>query len=165
MKEPELKLDNQDTELRDDNNLNRRAINELRVQLTTLYDRTTVRREENFDETSQQLFDRYTQLTNKRTSDQQKKYFEGLTIKADNALVNEAKRQERIKQIENQLRGEYEIAESNRQPTFDMFTENLWTRYGELVGAETVSNLREECENLVLTANEIERLMTEEETK
>ena len=123
------------------------------------------RSEENFDETTKQLFDRYTQLTNKRTSDQQKRYFEELTIKADNALVNEAKRQERIEQIEKQLREEYEVAETNRQLTFDMLIENLWTRYGELVNAETVSNLREECENLVLTANEIDRLMTEEETK
>ena len=138
---------------------------ELRIQLTTLYDRPTARREENFDETITQLFDRYAQLTNERTSNRQRKYFEGLTIKADNALVNEVKRQNRIKQIETQLREQYEIAEDNRQPTFDMLTENLWARYGELVDAETVSNLREECENLVLTANEIDRLMIEEETK
>ena len=111
-------MDDQDAELRDDNNLNRVAINELRVQLTTLHDRPTARREENFDETITQLFDRYAQLTNKGTSDQQRKYFEGLTIKADNALVNEVKRQERIKQIETQLKEEYEVAESNRQPTF-----------------------------------------------
>ena len=151
IKEPESKINDQDAELRDDNNLNRVAINELRIELTTLYNRPTARREENFDETTKQLFDRYTQLTNRRTSDQQKKYFEGLTVRADNALVNEAKKQERIKQIERQLREEYEVAEINRQPTFDMFTENLWKNYGELVNEETVSNLRAECENLVLT--------------
>ena len=46
-----------------------------------------------------------------------------------------------------------------------MVSNNLWSRYTELTNLEKVSNLREECDNLVLTANEIERMMVEEETK
>ena len=46
-----------------------------------------------------------------------------------------------------------------------MFTNNLWASYSELVDEEMVTNLREECDNLTLTANEINRLMIEEETK
>ena len=89
MKQPEWKIDDQDVELRNDNNLNRVAINELRVQLTTLYDKPTARRQENFEEIVNRLFERYAELTNKRTSKQQRKYFEGLTIKADNALQDD----------------------------------------------------------------------------
>ena len=96
------------------------------VQLTTLYDKPTTRRQENFEETVNGLFERYTELTNKRTSKQQRKYFEGLTIKSDNALQDEVTRQNRIEEIERKLRDEYEIAEDERQLTFDMLVNNLW---------------------------------------
>ena len=165
VKQRELKIDDQEEELRDDNNLNRAAINELRIQLTTLYDKPTASRKENFDEVVNEIFERYTELTNKRTSDQQRKQFEGLTIKADNALTDEIKRQDRINEIERKLKEQYEIAEEDRQPTFNMVTDSLWARYNELVDKERISSLREECENLTLAANEIDRLMLEEETK
>ena len=126
VKEPELKIDQQGEELVDNNNLNRVVINQLRAQLTTLYDRPTTSREENFDDIITQLFDRYIELTNERTSNQQRKYFEGLTVKADNALVNAEQRQNRIKQIETELKDLYEIAEENQQPTFDILSNNLW---------------------------------------
>ena len=46
-----------------------------------------------------------------------------------------------------------------------MLTENLWARYAELVDEETMSNLREECDNLTLTANQIDKLMMEKQTQ
>ena len=79
IKETESQVDNEDEELVDNNNLNRVAINRLRTRLTTLYDKPTTSREENFDEIITELFNRYTELTNRRMSSKQRKYFEGLT--------------------------------------------------------------------------------------
>ena len=157
--------DDQGGELIDNNNLNRIAINELKAQLTTLYNRPTANRDENFDDVITQLFNRYSELTNERTSNQQRQYFEGLTLKADNAMIDIEQQQEQIKQIETELKELYEIPEENRESTFDMIANNLWTRYTELTNVERTASLREECDNILLTANEIERIMVEEETK
>ena len=165
MKRTESRIEGDYEQLVINNNLNRRAIDELRAQLTTMYDKPTGSREENFDEISTQLFERYSELTNERTSNQQQKYFENLTVKADKALVDEEEKRIRIKQIEVELKELYEIAENNRKSTFKTLTDNLWIRYNELTNAEMVSNLREECNNLLLTANEIDRMMMEEQHK
>ena len=62
-------------------------------------------------------------------------------------------------QIETELKDLHEIAEDDRQSTFDSDVNNLWTEYSKLVDENKVSDLREECDNLTLTANEIDRLM------
>ena len=58
-----------------------------------------------------------------------------------------------------------DIKKKKNEPTFDMISNNLWTRYTELTSVEEATNLREECDKLLLTANEIERIREEEETK
>ena len=80
-------------------------------------------------------------------------------------MINNEQRQKQIEQIQTELKELYEIAEEHRQPTFDMISNNLWTRYRDLTSEEKVLNLREECDNLLLTANEIERIRLEGETK
>ena len=148
-----------DNEFQFNNNMNRREIDNVIAQARGLYNRPTANREPNFDELVQRLFDKYTELTNSAVSDQQRRNLEQLTINADNKQGNE------IKQIEIELKELYEIAEHNRQSTFDLRVNNLWTTYIELVDEDTVSSLREECDNLTLTANEIDTLMQMEQEK
>ena len=150
--------DDQGVELIDNNNLNRIAINELRAQLTTLYDRPTANREEDFDDVVTQLFNKYTELANETTSNQQRQYFEGLTMDADNAMIDIEQKQEQIKRIETELRELYEVPEVNREPTFNMITNNLWTRYTELTNVERTVDLREHCNNILLTSAQLHPL-------
>ena len=67
----ELKIGDDDSQLIDNNNLNRVAIEQLRARLTTLYNRPTVDRENDFEGMVKPLFDRYAELTNRRTSKRQ----------------------------------------------------------------------------------------------
>ena len=80
-------------------------------------------------------------------------------------MIDIEQQQQQIKQIEKELKELHEVPEENREPTFDMIANNLWTRYTELTDAERTADLREQCNNILLTANEIERITVEEETK
>ena len=136
-----------------------REINKVIAQARVLYNRPTASREANFDQLIQALFDRYTELTNRAVSDQEKYDLEQLTVIADKEQVKQ------IERMEMELKELYEIAEYDRQSTFDSKVNKLWTSYSNLVDEDTVSSLREECDNLTLTANEIDRLMEMERAK
>ena len=159
IRQPESKqTESKSDELVINNNLNRREIDKLIARARVLYSRPTVNREPNFDQLIQTIFDRYTELTNRQVTDQETHDLEQLTITAD-------KERNEIKRIETELKELYEIAEHNRQPTFDLRVNNLWTTYSGLVDKDIVSSLREECDNLTLTANEIDELMEMEREK
>ena len=159
IRQPESKqIESQGSELTINNNFDRREINKIIAQARVLYSKPTASRELNFDQLIQTLFEKYTEITNRAVSDQEKRDLEQLTINADNE-------QDRIKRIETELKELYEIAEHNRQRNFDSTVNNLWTTYSELVDEDTVSSLREECDNLTLTANEIDNLMEIEREK
>ena len=134
---------------------------EIEMELTELYNQTTMSRPLDFGFKVDNLFMELSRMREVPDTPELRAPFENLTIKADNAIIqdDEQKRIE-IEQTKTDLRNQYLVLPRNRNERFSITVGYLFSKLNTLIGYDEADKFRQICidENEEMQNKEIAKL-------